>query len=323
MAPPAPAGPVRRHATAYRGRVIEIPQRFRRWVEGRPEWRDWLDSLPGLLTDLVREWGLRPDGPAGSGDCAVVLPVLTDDGRAGALKVGWPHWEAEHEHLALRAWGGRGAVQLWRADPHRYALLMERADAARDLNALPVLAACEVVGGLYARLHVPALPQLRRLSELCTEWADQLPVLTTTQLAPRRLVSQAISLLRRFADDPATDGTLVHTDLHYFNVLAAEREPWLVIDPKPLSGDPCFEIAPLLWNRWSEATAATSVRQALLSRMYAVVDAAGLDEDRVRDWVVARELTNVLWSYQDLQRGTAVRDGWITASTTIAKAVQR
>ena len=76
------------------------------------------------------------------------------------------------------------------------------------------------MGGLYPRLHRPAPASLRRLSELCAAWSERMPALETTGLAPRRHVRQATSLLRRFADDPDTDGTLVHTDLHYSNVLA-------------------------------------------------------------------------------------------------------
>ena len=62
------------------------------------------------------------------------------------------------------------------------------------------------------------------------------------------LVEHAAAVARHLLDDPATDGTLVHLDLHAGNVLAGEREPWLVIDPKAVSGDPHAEPAPVLWN---------------------------------------------------------------------------
>jgi streptomycin 6-kinase len=303
---------------------VEIPPAFRELVAGRPAWRGWFDSVPRLLADLLLEWQLTPDGRSRSGECAVVVPVRTADGRRAVLKVGWPHEEADFEHLALRAWAGNGAVELWRADPRRYALLLERADADVDLTSLPVIEACEVVAGLYRTLHRPALPQPRRLSELCVQWADRMPALAATQLAPRRFVEQATSLLRSFGQDPATDGRLLHSDLHFGNVLGSHRQPWLVIDPKPLSGDPAYEVAPLLWNRWPEVLATGSVRGAVLDRLYAVVDAAGLDEDRVRDWVVVREMVNVLWSYEDARdRGEEVDRDWITRATTIVKAVQR
>jgi streptomycin 6-kinase len=304
--------------------VVDVPAALHAQAEGRPAWADWLARAPRLSDDLITEWGLRIDGPTLAGNCAMVVPVRTDDDRAGVLKIGWPHWEAETEHLALRAWQGHGAVELWRADPRRFALLLERARPDRDLHALDVLEACEVVARLYGRLHRPPLPQPRRLTELCREWADRLPPLFEANLISRRFVSQGERLMRDFADDPDTDAALIHSDLHFFNVLAAAREPWLAIDPKPLSGDPAYEVAPLLWNRWAEAMSAVSPRQALLDRLFTVVDVAGLDEDRVRDWVVVREVCNVLWTYEEHVRdGAPIQHDWVTAATTILKAVQR
>ena len=77
-------------------------------------------------------------------------------------------------------------------------------------------------------------------------------------------------------------------------MLAADREPWLAIDPKPMSGDPHYEPAPLLWNRWDELEG--DIRGGVRRRFHAVIDAAGLEEDRARDWVVVRMVLNAHWS---------------------------
>jgi len=296
---------------------VRIPERLLA-NSADEDWADWLARLPGMITDLLREWRLSPDGEPMAGAAAYVLPVRDADRRPAALKITMPHWEAEREHLALRAWDGNGAVRLYRADPHRWAMLLERADHSRDLNEPDIREACEIVAGLYARLHRPAIPQLRRLSDFIGEVADQLGALHDHPAVPRRLVDQARSLARGFAADPDTDGLLIHTDLHYDNVLASDREPWLVIDPKPLSGDPAYEIAPLLWNRWDEAVATDDLRNAILDRLFTVIDTAGLDEDRVRNWVIVRELTNVMYA---IQGGSSPDDDWITISIVIAKAV--
>ena len=249
------------------------------------------------------------------------MPVLAKDGTAAVLKVQFPHTEAETEHLALRIWDGNGAIRLLRADPRRFAMLLERA-AARDLTSVDAIEACEIVASGYKRLHVPAGPQFRPLSGEMKRLSAELLELPASAPVPRRYVEQAASLARDFAADPDTDGRLIHTDLHYFNMLAAEREPWLVIDPKPLSGDPHFEVAPLLWNRWDEIADAYDLRTALRSRFYAVVDTAGLDEDRARDWVIVRQMQNALGAVRDAGTDASLPQDWLTRNIAIVKAIQ-
>ena len=121
-------------------------------------------GLPRLVAEVCSEWGLAVDGSAMTGETALVLPVRIETGEPAVLKLGWPHPEATYEHLALRAWAGEGAVRLLRADPRRQVMLLERAEPGRDLHQLPIDEACEVIAGLYAKLHGPTLPQLDRLS---------------------------------------------------------------------------------------------------------------------------------------------------------------
>ena len=289
------------------------------------DWAGWLDRLPLLVSEVLEEWALAVDGTPTHGHCSLVVPVRAPGGRPAVLKVALPDDESEHEHLALRHWQGDGAVRLLRADPHRRAMLLERL-YAEDLGELDQVEACEVVAGLYGRLHVPALPQLRPLTEYVARWTAALEALPRAAPVPRRLVEQAVSLAHDLLADPGSTGTTIHADLHFGNVLAADRAPWLAIDPKPVSGDPHYEIAPLLWNRWQEAVASDAVRDILRRRFHAVVDVSGLDEDRARDWVVVRVLHNATWAIDDARgqhRGLTDADrDWITRMVTIAKAVQ-
>jgi streptomycin 6-kinase len=289
-----------------------------------PAWGAWLDRLPRRHDELVEEWGLSVDGEPWHGFCSVVVPVVTGEGVRAALKIGFDgDDESEHEGLTLQHWRGRGAVLLLRADPHRRALLLERLHP-RDLTSLDPIEACEVVAGLYPLLHVPAPPQLTTLTDYLGRWREPLAALPRDAPVPRRMVEQAVSLLRDFTVDPASSGRLLHHDLHYANVLAGDREPWLTIDPKPLSGDPHAEPAPMLWNRWDEL--GRDVRTGLRARFHTLVDAAGLDEDRARAWVVVRMVVNAYWSIEDAERLgrplDAAERAWITRCVAIVKAVQ-
>ena len=143
------------------------------------------------------------------------------------------------------------------------------------------------------RLALPADPRPRAATCSLRWWGTSTggppnsSALPRSAPLPRRLVEQAIALGRDFVADPASTGTLIHGDLHYENVLAADREPWLVIDPKPVNGDPHYEIAPMLWNRWDELAGDT--RDGVRRRFHTLVDAAGLADDRARAWVVVAD----------------------------------
>jgi streptomycin 6-kinase len=280
-----------------------------------PQWAQWVDALPGIAEGTMRQWGIRPDGDAANGYCSLVIPVRTADGAAAVLKIGFPDEESEHEHLALRRWGGNGAVRLLSADPHHRALLLERLEST-DLTAVSADEACRVVAGLYAGLHVPALPALRPLAWFVERWTADLQALPRSAPIPRRLVEQAVAAGGDLVTDRAVPERVIHTDLHYGNVLAG-RGTWLAIDPKPVNGDPHYEIAPMLWNRWADIAA--DVREGVRRRLWTLVDAAGLDEHRARAWVVVRMVHNAMWAVQD---GPLADPGWLTTCIAVAKAVQ-
>ena len=290
-----------------------------------PDWARWLDRLPTAFAGILEDWELTRDGDdLWHGFCSLVAPVRTPDGEPAVLKVSFDgDDESEHEGLALQHWRGDGVVRLLRADPRRRAFLLERLHR-RDLTELWDLEACEVVAGLYPRIHRPALPQLRTVTSYVEGWLESLARLPSDAPIPRRMVEQTLSLGRDLVADPASVGRMIHGDLHYTNVLAGDREPWLVIDPKPMSGDPHYEPAPMLWNRFEEY--AGDVRDGVRRRFHTLVDAAGLDESRARDWVVVRMVLNANWAIEDAERANRPIDAaereWITRCIAITKAVQ-
>jgi len=313
------------------GMTIVLPGELDEQRELGPDWGRWLDAVPRRFTDLLDEWGLARDGAdLWHGFCSLVAPVVTGEGTRAVLKITFDgDDESVHEALALQHWHGDGTVRLLRADPRRRALLLERLDR-RDLTEVWDLEACEIVAALYPKLHLPAFPQLTPVTSFVTRWLDDLAAQPQDIPIPARYREQALSLGRDLVSDPASVGRVIHGDLHYENVLAAppelepERGEWLVIDPKPMSGDPHYELAPMLWNRWDEL--AGDVRDGVRRRFHTLVDHAGLDEERARDWVVVRMILNANWSVQDAQGAGRDLDAeareWITRCVAITKAVQ-
>jgi streptomycin 6-kinase len=267
-----------------------------------------------MTAEYLDRWQLLVDGRAMHGVCALVVPVRKADGTAAVLKLCWPHEEARYEHLALEIWNGAGAVTLLAADAGAYVMLLERLDADQDLTAEPLDDALTCVGGLLRRLNKPADGPFTCLADRVTDWLGEIStaVRQPPNGVPRRLLECAAALLR---DVPsARTPVLLHTDLHYENVLAAEREPWLAIDPKPMLGYAEYEVAPLLWNRWPEATSANDLASHLWRRADVVGEVAGLDRDLTTAWTVVRQAVNVLDALD------AADDDWRQMSRTIGEA---
>lgn len=294
---------------------------------GRVDGETWLRRLPGLVDEALDRWSLTRDGqaPLRWGFTALVVPVRRPRGDAGVLKIGWPHVESDTEHLALRAWRGRGAVELLAADPASGTLLLERLDAERDLTTVSMLDASEALGQLLARLDRPASPWAPPLSEQLARQADRLAAAATDAAVahrfPRRMLQQAASLASGLVGDGGLDERLVHTDLHHANVLwRPQPGEWVAIDPKTVAGDPHWAVAPAIWNRWSEALAAPDLRSHLSFRVELICGAAGLDPDRARAMTIVRVADNALRSIRAGRDDVAEE---VTRSVAIVKAMQR
>ncbi|KJY30076.1 aminoglycoside phosphotransferase family protein [Streptomyces sp. NRRL S-495] len=279
--------------------------------------RVWADGLPALAAASADRWGLRLDGPPAHGVVGLVLPVRRADGSRAVLKLQRVDEETAGEPLALRAWNGRGAVRLLDHDPATGSMLLERLDPARSLLALPDDRAAT---SALADLTMHQAPSgLRTLAEVADGMLAEVPAARERLAgeADRRLLADLAAALGEVRPEPGD--RLLHWDLHYANVLAPTapdpRAPWLAIDPKPLAGDPGFELLPALSNRWSDLTATGDLPRALRLRFDLLTDRLALDRPRATRWTLARVLQNVLW---DIADGESVIDG---THRTIAEAL--
>lgn len=277
------------------GKVIEVPAALAASQEkfNGAAGRAFVADLPRRAAGFLRRWELCVDGPSRYGLCALVLPVVRADGTPAALKLQLLDEESAGEPLALRTWDGDGSVRLLEHDELTCTLLLERLDSARTLTRVPdTREAVVVVGGLLARLTSRQAPEgMRRLGDIARAMLERVPgaLQRVPDPADRRLLADCAAAVREVAAEPGD--RLLHWDLHYDNVLAADREPWLAIDPKPLAGDPGFELFPALCNRFDAGE--------VLGRFDALTGVLGLDRRRARAWTLGRVLQNVLWDIED------------------------
>jgi streptomycin 6-kinase len=253
--------------------------------------RAWMVDLPRVVDELSRRWSLelgRPFQPGGQ--ASWVAPARTKSGTRVVLKVAWPHDEALHEADGLRAWNGDGTVRLLDSlvSNETTALLLESCLPGSALSqTLPPREQDVILTGLLRRLWIepPSAHPFRPLQAMCDWWADEYEEKAAAVDRQPRLdegLSRAGIELFRSLPGTGEQAVLLFTDLHPDNVLAAVREPWLAIDPKPYVGDPTYDPLQHMLN-FPDRLAADPAGFVL--RMAHLLD---LEAERLRQWLFAR-----------------------------------
>jgi streptomycin 6-kinase len=255
--------------------------------------RAWRANMPALIEEFAARWSLALEPPFTIGGSASwVAPARTRTGERVVLKLGWTHEEALHEADGLRLWDGDGTVRLIdsHVDGPTTALLLELCEPGIQLSrAMAEPDRDLVVAGLLQRLWTrpPIGHPFRPLGLMCDQWATRFELDHAEALAGGKeqidpgLARAGIELFRQLPLT-ADRSVLLLTDLHHDNVLSAERQPWLVIDPKPYVGDPAYDTLQHMLN-FPERLAADP--PGLADRMAGLLD---LDPRRVRLWLFAR-----------------------------------
>ncbi|MEV4275553.1 aminoglycoside phosphotransferase family protein [Actinoplanes xinjiangensis] len=274
---------------------------FRRTVE--QTWgdtgRSWLAGLPGLAAGLMADWELSPAGPLPL-SMNWVGRVRRVDGTAAVLKLGVP--ESGHladEATALECFAGRAAITVLARDDARGALLLEEARPGTPVTSLTPrddAAATSVLIEVIRRLHRPAPDgvALPELSGRIRSFRGHLRRFPGDGPLPRQLVERAAGLFAELCAT-ATGRVVLHGDLHHDNVLAAEREPWLAIDPHGVVGDPGYEVGAMLYNPDPHAPG-DAVLDAAEARIEQLADGLDMPRERVVAWGFVQAVLSEVWS---------------------------
>lgn len=243
----------------------------------------WLDRLPDALRRLELEWSLTLGAPFDGEEvsCSYVAPVVRNDGTPAVLKIAMPHMEGQHEIAGLRFWRGDPTVHLLAYDDRLGAMLLERCEPGTVLREREEREQDVVISGLLRRLwRQPAQPHpFRPLSALTAYWSETRA--QANHWPDAGLVREGRRLLEELPRSSPVEALLA-TDLHAGNVLRAQRQPWLVIDPKPFVGDTAYDATQHLFN------CLTRLRSDPDGTIQRFADLLEVDHARVRLWTFAR-----------------------------------
>ncbi|KUN10258.1 kinase [Streptomyces yokosukanensis] len=297
--------------------MIGVPEVFARGTverEGEPG-AAWLAELPRIVDELLGRWGCVPDGEVMHGGVGVIVPVRRRGEGPAVLKVSFPHPGNVHEPDAFAAWGGRGAVLLRERDDERFAMLLERVQTSTLAEVADGDEVVTVAGRINRRLAVPAPPGLPRLRKQADAWERQLrkDAEELTHTLSRHVVDAAVATVRELGR--VQPDMLIHGDLHARNILRADREPWLAVDPKGYVGDPAYDGGTLLKSRALALLEADDLRKAVHRTLDVFAEAAELDRERVQRWAQFHAVQAAFWGrhhgYRIARSGP--RLDWLTA----------
>lgn len=255
-----------------------------------PDAAVWLERLPGVAAEMAERWQLRLDDAYPGSNASFAAPATRGHERL-VLKIQWPgDTESTHEAAALRHWNGDGAVRLIDHDAANRALLLEHCSPGTHLAQAEHVDHLGVLIDILPRLWKPAGAPFQTLADEAREWASAFEASwqAATRRCDRRLLDAAIGFVPELLADPG-EQVLVHQDLHGENIVAAQREPWLVIDPKPLLAEREFALAPIIRSFEFGHSRTDVVRR--LDRLTAEL---GLDRQRAGRWAIVQ---TIAWSF--------------------------
>lgn len=252
-----------------------------------------------MLGELIERWELELGESLGDEDSGPWAATRSDR-EPVVLRLRHPDDGLAEEVQTLIHWDGDGAVRLIDHDP-RGAMLLERALPGTPLLAEPDEdAAMERAADTLERLWIPDPGGIETVASEVGRWADTISRRNRAEGTPVEddLIDQATALLRELAPTQR-DVVLLHGDLHLGNVLAAEREPWLAIDPKPLIGEREFDVTALIRDKQEELVADKDAAQTRVQRRFDLLSARlACDRERLKGWSVAIMVDYALWCFE-------------------------
>jgi streptomycin 6-kinase len=263
----------------------------------------WIDALPALIAEYEQRWAITVGAPFGL-SYNFAAPATKADGTPLVFKAVAPYLDADLEADALLLYAGRGAVRLVDRDQAGGAMLLERCQPGTELATLfpeRDAEATAIAADVMVQLWRP-LSQEHPFPDLAsyTSVLDRLPDLFGGTNGPmdERVVDAAIDL-RTSLLASASETVLLHGDFHHHNVLRAERQPWLAIDPKGVAGEKAYEPSPMIYNPLGEWHGHVDGPRLVRRRVDVIVEHTGLDRQRVLGWAVVQGIVSSAWDFED------------------------
>lgn len=283
--------------------MFEIPEKFRqeRIAMNGEEGVAWLERLPDVLAECERRWDISIGSPFNL-SFNYVAPAMRADGMQIVLKVCSLTDEFPQQPEALRLVDGHGMVRLLECDMDEEIMLLERLlPGTMLLDVDDDEFTTSIAASIMQKIWRP-VPENHPFKTV-QDWGKGFERLRQsydggTGPFPQILVERAETLYRELSASMA-EPVLLHGDLHHENILAAEREPWLAIDPKGVVGEPVYETGAWLRNPMPQLLDLPYPGRILARRIDQFSEQLGFERARIRDWALAQAMLSAWWGMED------------------------
>lgn len=266
---------------------------------------EWLKSLPSILEQISQKWDLTLLEMYADMSYSFVAKVGHKDGTQYVLKLGAPHKELFTEMEALKLFDGKGSVKLIRLDNKLGALLLELLVPGKPIiNLEDDEAATQIAGQVMSQLWVNDFDTSK--FPTVAYWGSGFERLKRRVQGdngsfPKKWIAIAEGLYSELVSS-MDESVLLHGDLHHWNILSAQRQPWLAIDPKGVIGEPAYEIGAWLRNPFPFILSESIPDEVIFRRASQLSEQLGFDRNRILAWGVAQAILAAWWSYVENQK---------------------
>ena len=131
---------------------------------------------------------------------------------------------------------------------------------------------------------------------------------------PEPVIDRAEGLVTELLNS-MSDVVVLHGDLHHWNILSGEREPWLAVDPKGVTGEPEYEVGAWLRNPYPQILDRPQPKEMISRRVDKLVEELGFERYRLIGWAYSQAALAGVWSYED---GLDDWNGWLACADLFA-----
>ncbi len=275
---------------------LTLPPSFKKKIIGTfgDTGETWLENLPELIAESEKRFNIKIGEAFDHQSFNFTAQAIKADSAGVVIKLCVPTSEVENEIDALNLMHGSGILQLLDSDKQNGILLLERLSPGEMLTTVhDDIEATRIAADVMQKIWKPISGS--HSFPTTEKWFNRLNQPIDLPIGfPAALIDKAKNVAMELHQSMG-EAVLLHGDLHHFNILSSQRQPWLAIDPKGVIGPPEYECGAFLRNPIPGIASKPDLKSKLSSRIDIFVEMLGFDRQVITGWGYAQAILASVW----------------------------